>query len=234
MTSASTPDRLMDAALKLFADCGYKAAQAATDAAVREGNIGAGAGATVGKLGGGGAMKAGIGSAARVMPNGLVVAALVAVNAVGDIVDPETGRLVAGVRNQSGKGLLDVRQLLRSGALLRGQPPAPGQNTTIAIVATNARLDKAQVTRMALMADDGLARAIVPSHSVGDGDTVFALATGRMTENINVTVIGALAADALAEAIVRAAVLAESAGGLPAARDLGTVPERLRAEMATK
>jgi L-aminopeptidase/D-esterase-like protein len=87
---------------------------------------------------------------------------------------------------------------------------------------------------MALMADDGLARAIVPSHSLGDGDTVFALATGRMTENINVTVIGALAADALAEAIVRAAVLAEGAGGLPAARDLGTVPERFRAEIATK
>ena len=223
-----------NAKIRPTADCGYKAAQAATAVAVREGNIGAGAGATVGKLGGGGAMKAGIGSAARVMPNGLVVAALVVVNAVGDIVDPETGRLVAGVRNQSGKGLLDARQLLRSGALLRGQAPAPGQNTTIAVVATNARLDKAQATRMALMADDGLARAIVPSHSLGDGDTVFALATGRMTDNINVTVIGALAADALAEAIVRAAVLAEGAGGLPAARDLGTVPERLRAEIATK
>jgi L-aminopeptidase/D-esterase-like protein len=168
------------------------------------------------------------------MPNGLVVAAIVAVNAVGDIVDPETGRLVAGVRSPDGKRLLDVRQLLRSGALLRGQTPAPGQNTTIAIVATNARLDKAQATRMALMADDGLARAIVPSHTLGDGDTVFALATGRITENVNVNVIGALAADALAEAIVRAAVLAEGLGGLPAARDLGTVPERLRAEIATK
>jgi L-aminopeptidase/D-esterase-like protein len=201
---------------------------------VREGNVGAGAGATVGKLGGGGAMKAGIGSAARVMPNGLVVAALVAVNAAGDIVDPETGRLVAGARNPDGKGLLDARQLLRSGALLRVQPPAAGQNTTIAVVATNARLDKAQANRMALMADDGLARAIVPAHTIGDGDTVFALATGRFTENVNVTVIGALAADALAEAIVRAAVLAEASGGLPAARDLGTVPDRLRAEVATK
>jgi L-aminopeptidase/D-esterase-like protein len=223
-----------NAKIRPTADCGYKAALAATDGAVREGNVGAGAGATVGKLGGGGAMKAGIGSAARVMPNGLVVAALVAVNAAGDIVDPETGRLVAGARNPNGNGLLDARQQLRSGALLRGQAPAAGQNTTIAVVATNARLDKAQANRMALMADDGLARAIVPSHTVGDGDTVFALATGRFTENVNVTVIGALAADALAEAIVRAAVLAEASGGLPAARDLGTVPDRLRAAIATK
>jgi L-aminopeptidase/D-esterase-like protein len=223
-----------NAKIRPTADCGYKGAQAATDGAVREGNVGAGAGATVGKLGGGGAMKAGIGSAARVMPNGLVVAALVAVNAAGDIVDPETGRLVAGARNPAGKGLLDARQLLRSGALLRGQAPAAGQNTTIAVIATNARLDKAQANRMALMADDGLARAIVPAHTVGDGDTVFALATGRFTDNINVTVIGALAADALAEAIVRAAVLAEASGGLPAARDLGTVPERLRADVAAK
>ena len=223
-----------DAKIRPTADCGYKGAQAASDAAVREGNVGAGAGATVGKLGGGGAMKAGIGSAARVMPNGLVVAALVAVNAVGDIVDPETGRVVAGARNPSGKGLLDARQLLRSGALLRSQAPAPGQNTTIAVVATNARLDKAQATRMALMADDGLARAIVPAHTVGDGDTVFALATGRFTENVNVTVIGALAADALAEAIVRAAAFADSSGGLPAARDMGTVPDRLRADIAAK
>jgi L-aminopeptidase/D-esterase-like protein len=223
-----------DAKIRPTAECGYKAAQAASDAAVREGNVGAGAGATVGKFGGGGAMKAGIGSAARVMPNGLVVAALVAVNAAGDIVDPDTGRLVAGSRNPGGKGLLDVRQALRSGALLRAQPPAAGQNTTIAVVATNARLDKAQATRMALMADDGMARAIVPSHTTGDGDTVFALATGRFTGNVNLTMIGALAADALAEAIVRAAVLAEGSGGLPAARDMGTVPERLRAELAAK
>ena len=117
---------------------------------------------------------------------------------------------------------------LRSAAPIRTPAPQPGQNTTIGIVATNARLDKAQANRMALMADDGLARAIVPSHTLGDGDTVFALATGRYTGTVNVTVIGALAADAMAEAIVRAAALATSAGGLPAARDLGSVPERLR------
>jgi L-aminopeptidase/D-esterase-like protein len=217
-----------DAKIRPTADCGYRAAAAASGGPVAEGNVGAGAGATVGKLGGGGAMKAGIGSAARVLPDGLVVAALAAVNAAGDIVDPETGRVVAGTRAAGGRGLADVRQLLRSGALGRGAAPAAGQNTTIAVVATNARLDKAQANRMALMADDGLARAIVPSHTVGDGDTVFALATGRHTGTVNITVIGALAADALAEAIVRAAAMATGAGGLPSARDLGTVPERLR------
>jgi L-aminopeptidase/D-esterase-like protein len=211
------------------ADCGYRAAAGAGAGAVQEGNVGAGAGATVGKLGGSGrAMKAGIGSAARVMPNGLVVAALVAVNAVGDIVDPETGRVVAGVRSADGKTLADARQLLRSGALSKATPPTAGQNTTIGVVATNARLTKAQASRMALMADDGLARAIVPAHTVGDGDTVFSLATGRWKGEVNLTVVGALAADAMAEAIVRAAAQAERSGGLPSARDLGTVPARMR------
>ena len=217
-----------NARIRPSADCGYRAATAAGAGPVQQGNVGAGAGATVGKLGGGGSMKAGIGSAARVMPNGLVVAALVAVNAVGDIIDPETGRVVAGTRSSDGKSLVDVRQLLRSGALLKAAPPQPGQNTTIGVVATNARLTKTQANRMALMADDGLARAIVPSHTVGDGDTVFALATGRWSGDVNLTIIGALAADAMAEAIVRAATGAERSGGLPSARDLGTVPARFR------
>jgi L-aminopeptidase/D-esterase-like protein len=216
------------ASIRPTADCGYRAAANAVAGPVLEGNVGAGAGATVGKLGGGRAMKAGIGSASRTMPNGLVVSAIVAVNAAGDIVDPDTGRVVAGTRTAEGKSLADVRQLLRSGALSRAPQPRPGENTTIGVVATNARLTKAQASRVALMADDGLARAIVPSHTVGDGDTVFSLATGRWDGEVNVTVIGALAADAMAEAIVRAAARAESSGGLPAARDLGTVPARFR------
>src|SRR4029453_8167631 len=101
-----------------------------------------------------------------------------------------------------------------------------GENTTIAVVATNATLTKDQVSRMALMADDGLARAINPSHTVGGGDTVFSLATGRWDGEVNVTVIGALAAEALAEAIVRAAVYAETLAGVPSARQMGTVPPR--------
>ena len=207
------------------ADCGYKAATAATAGPVQEGNVGAGAGATVGKLLGNRAMKAGIGSVALTMPDGLVVAALVAVNAVGDIIDPSTGRVVAGVRTADGKSLADARLLLRSGALSQQPQPRPGQNTTIGVVATNARLTKAEAARMALMADDGLARAIAPSHTLGDGDTVFSLATGQWQGSANVTVIGALAADAMAQAIVRAATQAQGSGGLPAARDLGTLPK---------
>jgi len=225
-----------DAKIRPTADCGYKAAVAASDGPVQEGNVGAGAGATVGKMGAfagraGGQparrlpMKAGIGSASIALPNGLVVGAIVAVNAAGDVIDPSTGRVIAGTRNPDGT-LADIRALLRSGAV--GVTPPAGENTTIAVVATNARLTKAQAHRMALMADDGLARAINPAHTTGDGDTVFALATGTWPDRVDVTTVGALAAEALSDAIVRAAARATSSGGLPAARDLGTVPQRLR------
>ncbi|HXG86848.1 MAG TPA: P1 family peptidase [Vicinamibacterales bacterium] len=210
------------------ADCGYQAAVAASNTAVAEGNIGAGAGATVGKMGMGRSMKAGIGSASISLPNGLVVAAIVAVNAVGDIIDPTTGSVVAGVRTEDGKSLADVRTLLRSGALMRRPAPRAGENTTIGLVATNARLSKSEVHRVAMMADDGLARAINPSHTVGDGDTVFALATGRWDGEANATMVGALAAEAMAEAIVRAAAKAETSNGVPSARQLGTVPARIK------
>ena len=210
------------------ADCGYRAASTASDALVSEGNIGAGAGATVGKLAGSDrAMKAGIGTAAITLPDGLVVAALVAVNAVGDVIDPATGAVVAGVRTTDGKRLADARVLMRSPQPSRSAPQT-GANTTIAVVATNARLTKAEANRMALMADDGLARAINPAHTPADGDTVFTLATGRWQGQADVLTIGALAADALSEAIVRAATQATASGGLPAARDLGTVPGRFK------
>jgi L-aminopeptidase/D-esterase-like protein len=211
------------------AECGYRAASTASDGPVAEGNVGAGAGSTVGKILGNRdrAMKAGLGTYAISLPNGLVVAALVAVNAVGDIVDPTTGAVVAGVRTPDGKGLADARKLLRS-PQPSGEAPAPGANTTIAVVATNARLTKVQASRMALMADDGLARAINPAHTPADGDTVFSLATGRWQGEADVSTIGALAAEALSEAIVRAATQATASGGLPSARELNTVPTRLR------
>jgi L-aminopeptidase/D-esterase-like protein len=203
------------------ADCGYRAAGAASAAAVTEGSIGAGAGATIGKLGvgqpaGRRPMKAGIGSAAITLPDGLVVAAIVAVNAVGDIIDPATGRVVAGMRNADGT-FADARRVLAAG--VTPAEPRPGENTTIAVVATNARLTKADANRVALMADDGLARAIYPAHTTGDGDTVFALATGRWNGEARVTVVGALAAEVLARAVVRAATEATSVAGVPAARD---------------
>lgn len=210
------------------ADCGYRAATGASAAAVPEGNVGAGTGATVGKMGMGRSMKGGLGSFAIALPNGLVVGAIVAVNAVGDIVDPTTGQVVAGVRSEDGKSLADVRKLLRSGALIRRPPPRAGENTTIGLVATNARLSKTEINRVAMMADDGFARAIVPSHTVGDGDTVFALATGLWDGEVNATVVGAMAAEAMAEAIVRAAAMAESSQGVPSARELGTVPPRFQ------
>ncbi len=209
------------------ADCGYKASEAASYAPVAEGNVGAGAGATVGKMGSR-PMKGGLGSASITLPNGLIVAAIVAVNAVGDIIDPTTGQVVAGVRTEDGKSLADVRKLLRSGELGRRTPPRAGEATTIGLVATNARLTKAEVNRVALMADDGFARAINPSHTTGDGDTVFALATGRWDGQANPTLIGALAAEAMAEAIVRAVSKAETLAGVPSARELGTVPARIK------
>ena len=209
------------------AACGYAAAEAASAGPVAEGNVGAGAGAVVGKMGRA-PMKGGLGSAAVALPNGLVVGALAAVNAIGDVIDPATGAVVAGVRTADGQAPADVRRLLRSGALTRDVQPRAGSSTTLVVVATNARLSKVDVNRVALMADDGLARAINPSHMVGDGDTVFALATGRWAGEANVSVVGALAADAVAEAIVRAVSYAESVAGVPSARELGTVPERLR------
>ena len=199
------------------AECGYAAAQAATDGPVAEGNVGAGAGATVGKTGGPArSMKAGIGSAAIALPSGLVVAELVAVNAVGDIIDPAAGRVVAGVRNADGKGFADARRLIRSGALAR----RPGENTTIGVVATNATLTKAEATKVAQMAHDGYARAISPAHTMADGDTVFALATGTLAGEGNATLVGALAAEVMADAIVRAATQATGIPGIPAVRDL--------------
>src|SRR5262245_47532496 len=155
-----------NASIRPGPECGYQAAKSATANPVVEGSVGAGAGATVGKFGGGGRpMKAGIGSFAIVLPNGLTVGAIVAVNAVGDIIDPDTGKVVAGARTADNK-LADARTLVRTGAASR---PQPGQNTTIGVVATNARLSKALAGRVALMAEDGLARAIYPSHTQGDG-----------------------------------------------------------------
>jgi L-aminopeptidase/D-esterase-like protein len=201
------------------AECGYEAAKAATTGPVAEGNVGAGAGATIGKIGGRGrAMKAGIGSAAIQMPDGLIVAALVAVNAAGDVIDPATGRVVAGTRTADGKRLADARILMTTGATL--QAPRAGENTTLGVVATNATLTKTQATKVAEMAHDGFARAIYPSHTMGDGDTIFALATGGKAGDADVTRIGALASTVIAQAIVRAATQAKSIPDYPAIRDL--------------
>jgi L-aminopeptidase/D-esterase-like protein len=209
-----------DPRIRPTAECGFLAATSATDGPVTEGNVGAGAGATVGKMAGRErAMKGGIGSAAITLPNGLIVAALVAVNARGDIIDPATGQVVAGMRTEDGKGLADVRRRLRSGALDLPRPE-PLQHTTIGVIATNATLTKTQATRVAQMAHDGLAQAIAPAHTSADGDAIFALATGVRTGPADTDTIGALAADAMVEAILRAVRAATGIPGYPAARDL--------------
>jgi L-aminopeptidase/D-esterase-like protein len=200
------------------ADCGHSAARAASNLPAQEGNVGAGAGATVGKAAGAArAMKGGLGSASIRTPDGLVVAALVVVNAFGDVIDPATGKVLAGVRTADGRSLADVRVLLREGS---GTDRPFGMNTTIGVVATNATLTKTEATKVAQMAHDGIARAVAPAHTMFDGDTLFALATGERAGPANVSAIGALAAEAVSQAIVRAIGAATGIPGFPAARDL--------------
>jgi L-aminopeptidase/D-esterase-like protein len=213
-----------EAKVRPDASCGYEAAGLASTAAAPEGSVGAGAGATVGKMRGmDRAMKGGFGTASITLDNGLTVAAAVAVNAVGDIVDPATGRVVAGARADDGRTLLDMRRVLRGeGSRPDPAPEAagPGANTTIGVVATNALLTKAQATKVAQMAHDGFARTTYPAHTPSDGDTVFSLATGTWAGEIDLTIVGALAADVMAEAILRAVRSAEGLPGLPSVRDL--------------
>ena len=200
------------------ASCGYAAAKAATTGRILEGSIGAGAGATVGKFGGGGsAMKGGIGTASITLPNGLIVAAMVAVNAAGDIIDPATGRIVAGKLAADGHTFVDARKLLRTGTTIAERP---GENTTLGLVATNAKITKAQARKIAEMAHDGFARTIAPAHTMNDGDTIFALGTGSFTGDTNVTILGGLAAEVTADAILRAVREATGLPNYPAVRDL--------------
>ncbi len=205
-----------DASIRPTAESGYKACQAAVNAAPEQGSVGAGAGATIGKmLGPGRAMKGGFGTASMQHPSGIVVGAAVAVNAVGDIYDHLTGKLVAGARAENGKQLADVMTLLRKGEM-PGQA-ASSSNTTIGVVATNADLTKVQATKIAQMAHDGYARAIQPVHTPADGDTIFCLGTGKLKIPLDrfLGIIGALAADVMAEAILSAVQHAKGLPGIP-------------------
>ena len=215
-----------DARIRPDADAGYAACAAASSAAPAEGNVGAGSGALVGKLFGvERAMKGGIGTAS-ITVNGVTVGALIACNALGDVIDPDTGHVVAGARTEDGRALLDTRR-----ALLRGELPKPllaGTNTTLGVVATDAVLTKVQANRLASVAHDGLARAINPVHTMSDGDTLFALATGRVPlegDAPGMTVLGTMAAEVVALATVRAVRAARSvrigSSHFPAAGDLG-------------
>ncbi len=195
------------------AEMGWQACEAASDGPVPEGSVGVGTGATVGKaLGMTSAMKGGVGTAAEDLGNGLQVAALVAVNALGDVVDPATGRILAGARLPDGR-FADTLSLLRQMAA----QAAPGEATVIGVVATTARLSKEEACKVAQMAQDGLARTIRPAHTMYDGDTIFALATGAVAADVNV--VGAYAAEVTARAIVRAVQRAQGRGGVPGLAD---------------
>ncbi len=204
-------------------EMGYQACLNATTERPAEGNVGAGTGATVGKaLRMAGAMKSGIGTASLDLGKGVLVGALVAVNAFGDIVDPATGQIIAGARASQEQTIpygtegyfADSMQVMKS---FIGQPfmgPSPEENTVIGVIATNARLDKVQTNKVAQMAQDGIARTVRPAHTMGDGDTIFALATGEIPADVNI--IGAFAAEVFALAILRAVRAARPVAELPA------------------
>ncbi len=207
-----------DAKIRPDAAAGYAAAQIASTRFPGSGNVGAGAGATVGKMFGmGRAMKCGLGTASVTLA-GLTVGAMVAVNGIGDVVDPQTGAVIAGARTADGKRFVHTTR-----ALLAGDIPAflrAGTATSLGVVATNAVLTKAQAQKIAQMAHDGLARTINPIHTMYDGDTIFTIATGTSGKPGNVTLLGVMAAEAIARAVLRAAYAAQSIASLPAHRDL--------------
>ena len=207
-----------DGKIRPTADSGYKACQAATTGKVQEGNVGAGAGATIGKMFGmKSAMKSGLGTASlRVGNTGIIVAALAVVNAVGDVVDPATGKIIAGARKPDGSGFMDTMARMREGHSVE----LVGGNTTLGVVATNVAFTKTQAAKIAQLAHDGLARTIYPVHTPSDGDTIFAVATGALTTKASHGAIGALAADVMAQAVLRAVRAARGIPGLPAIADL--------------
>ncbi|HEX5481877.1 MAG TPA: P1 family peptidase [Terriglobia bacterium] len=184
---------------------------------VTEGSIGAGTGAAVGKLlGMPQAMKAGVGFESLSFSKGLLVQALAVVNALGDVVDPENGQVIAGARKSpnSSEYAGTTLQMLQG----RTRKEFGGSNTTLVAVMTNAALNKVQAAKMAQMAQDGMARAVRPVHTLFDGDAVFALSAGQKRADLNV--LGVAAAEVTAQAIVRAVKTARSLGGVPALNDL--------------
>jgi len=208
--------RLGSAKVRPGPDEGYKACLAASTGPVAEGCVGAGTGATVGKILGPERMtKSGLGTASQRLGNA-TVGAIVAVNAFGDVVDPDTGKIIAGPRDIEKGGFLNTIEIMKKS---KESLSSLLTNTTIGVVATDASLDKEQVNKMAQLAHDGLARTIRPAHTMVDGDAMFALATGKEGPG-DVTILGAIAAEVVAAAIVRAVTQAEGLAGIPAAKDV--------------
>jgi L-aminopeptidase/D-esterase-like protein len=213
-----------DAAIRPDADMGYEACQNAEAGVFPQGNVGAGTGATVGKIFGmKQAMKSGIGSASLDIGGGVIVSALVAVNAFGDVVDPTSRQIVAGARPmQAGPFTLggknqfaDTLEVMKSftGRTIMNFASA-ASNTVIGVIATNADLNKEEANKLAQMSHNGLALSIRPAHTMFDGDTIFAIATGKHKADINI--VGAFSVEVMAQAVINAVTFAEPAGGLPA------------------
>jgi L-aminopeptidase/D-esterase-like protein len=203
------------------AEAGYAAATDAS-AHVAEGSVGAGTGATVGKaLGPDRAMKGGVGTASERSRGGMIAGALAIVNASGEVIDPATAKIIAGARRDDDT-IDETTEALREGRFWR--PEMPVENTVLVVVATNADLSKEQCNRLATVCHDGIARTVRPAHTQGDGDIVFTLATGEYAlADYDYRIIEALATRAVERAIVRGVTEATTLGGIPSARDLGTI-----------
>ena len=191
---------------------GYRACQQATDGKIAEGSIGAGAGATVGKFyGTKQAMKGGVGTAANALNNGLIVGALVAVNAFGDIKDPVSGKILAGARKaKKSTEFADTLELMRKGVK---RPISAFQNTTIGVIVTNAKLTKQNASAVAKIASNGLTKAISPGNTLYDGDIIFSLASGEI--EVDYYTVGLMAEEALINAIIRGITTAKETKGIP-------------------
>ncbi len=217
-----------DSTIRPDPQAAYRACEAASTGPVTEGNVGAGAGATVGRMlrrYSAGGMKGGLGTAS-LRAGDIVIGALAVVNAAGDVLDWRTGRIVAGARRADGPGFADIVEVLKR---TTGGAPAgndvvhdpPLRSTTLIVVATNLTMTKTQLTKVAMMANCGAARAIRPYHTTGDGDQLFAVSTRRTTRgDVNVTAVGSLAAEVVAEAVLRGVLAATSVEGWPAAKDV--------------
>ena len=219
-----------DASVRPGPEEGYRACEAAVSGDVPQGSVGAGTGATVAKaLGVGRGVKGGVGTAGIDMGRGVLVGAIVAVNAVGGIHDPDTGELVAGARTDDDGGMVDVLDAMVSST---GEPPALkfATNTTIGVVATNARLDREQACKLATVAHDGLALAVRPAHTTHDGDTMFALATGTSDRGVDVDRLCAAAVVCVARAIVNGVRKAAGLAGVPTASELKCATDSSRGE----
>lgn len=218
---------LGDARIRPDAEAAYKACQAASTAQLEEGNVGVGAGATVGKMlrnKGYNGMKSGVGTSSLRLGD-VIIGALVVANSVGDILDRHTGKIIAGALRQDSKGFANISETLKKLAAASASSSlhvsdAPLRSTTLVVVATNVSFTKTELTKIAMMASTGAARAINPYHTNGDGDSTFAISTNKISSELGISVIGALAADLVSETAIRAVTHSKSVEGWTAVRDL--------------